>query len=207
MTIAMRPGGNILSAAIKGATKLMDETGQVASLEDVAAIIQVCPDRLRAVVPDTCTLLQATAANALMLLQDTCVRLASATCSNNPMQQFAALAEAFVEWGYHYPREFRIIGSMPAGVFETDPNLMRYESAIHEVMYRILDRAKQQGTLPQDQDIAQFIAIAHTYAYGVVSKMLLGDLARWNPGMTDREAAHHNLTIFINQFLGRSAQI
>lgn len=205
MTIALRPGGNIFSAAIKGATKLIDETGEVASLDDVAAVIQICPHDLRAVVPDLCTLLQATAESALMLLQDTCVRLTSATSSSDPIQQFTALAEAYVEWAYQHPQEFRIIGSMPAEVFENNPNLMRYENAIHEVMYRILQRARQQGTLPHDQDIAQFIAIAHTFAYGIVSKMLLGDLQRWNPGMSGREAARHNLTIFINQFLRRAA--
>ena len=206
MTIAMRPGGNIFSAAIKGATKLLDETGGVASLDEVAALIDVRVDDLRAVVPDTCTLLQATAENALMLLQEICVRHTSSTCSENPIAQFTALAEAYVEWGCRHPREFRVIGLMPAEVFEKNPRLVCYENAIHQVMYRTLDRAREQGALPRDQDIGQIVAIAHTYAYGVVSKMLLGDLARWNPGMTGREAARHNLSIFINQFLGRPAQ-
>ena len=95
---------------------------------------------------------------------------------------------------------------MPAGNFEGNERLMRYEASIHELMIRLLQRAQASGLIAQDQDLVTFVSVAHTFAYGVASKMLLGDLARWNPGSSDIEAARTNMRVFILHLLRPSGQ-
>lgn len=195
------------SAAIEAMTILIAERGSVPRLCEVADRIQVDVTDLKAVVPDVEALMHPMAENAMILLHHTCVQKVVKTKNNDPVEQFAALADGYVEWGYSYPREFRIIGAMPAGTFEANRKLLRYEESIHELMIRILQRARAQSLIPPDHDLQTLVAIAHTYAYGVISKMLLGDLERWNPGLSGREAARQNLRLFINQFLRRGPTI
>jgi hypothetical protein len=201
MTSIAEPGRHMFSASIKALTLLMDETGKVPALDEVAAAVLATPDELRQIVPEISVLVHAMAENALMLLHDACVRQAAASPCNDPAAQFMAIADAYVEWAFNHPKEFRIINLMPAHSFLGCERLVRYEDAIHEVMLKILGRAQQLGLVDANQELRVLVAISHTFAYGVASKMLLGDLSRWSPGLSDREAARQNLAIFIHQFL------
>ena len=48
-------------------------------------------------------------------------------------------------------------------------------------------------------------AICHTYVYGVITKMLLGDLARWTPGSRDEDAARMAVQVFIRKLFKPAA--
>lgn len=197
----IRSGGSILSSAIEALTTRITATGAMPSLAEVANEIRVQVRDLQQIVPSIERLQVIMAENAMYLLYDTIARHAARMSPDDPVAQFKAIGHAYLEWGEEHPREFRIIGSMPSTAFQQNSSLMRYENAIDVVMLKILQRAQQDGTVPPEQDLRSLIAIARTYAYGVVSKMLLGDLARWNPGLTDAEAAKQNLDTLINQFL------
>lgn len=201
MPSATRPGSNICSDAIEAMTSLMDRTGQVPSLAELAKSMSVGEDALRRIFRDEDHLLMVVAENAMILLHDECTRAVVAADAGDPIAQFSALADAYVEWSHNNPREFRFIGSMPAGQFEGNETLTRYEQSIHEVMLRMLARAQSAGAIPEDEDLQLLVAIAHTYAYGVASKMLLGDLARWTPGLSDRDAARAILHGLIERVL------
>lgn len=201
MTPVRRPGGNTYSEAVAATTRLISETGKVPSLRDVAAKIAVPETELIQLFPDARHLMIATAESAMMLLQDKCIRTVVEADADDPLAQFEALAYAYVEWAYSHPREFRLIGSMPAGQFEGNDRLMRYEQSIHELMYKLLQRAQGKNMLPAGENLTALIAVSHTYAYGVASKMLLGDLARWMPGLSERDAARSALHLFIRKVL------
>ena len=59
----------------------------------------------------------------------------------------------------------------------------------HELVMKILHRAQEEGYLDPDEDLVMLRAMSHTYMYGVITKMLLGDLSRWTPGSADQDAA------------------
>ena len=193
--------GSVYANAIEALTDLIARTGSVPSMPEIAAHMGVAQDDLDRMFPDIEHLIIAMAESAMMVLHQTLIDCVAAVGRDDPVEQFLAIAYAYVEWGRLYPREFRIIGSMPAGNFEGNDRLMRYEASIHELMVRLLERAKVLNLIAQDQDLVTFVSIAHTFAYGVVSKMLLGDLARWNPGLSDVDAARHNLRVFILELL------
>ncbi|WP_410219466.1 hypothetical protein [Paracoccus sp. (in: a-proteobacteria)] len=185
-------------------THLIGDKGSVPQLGEVAAHIGVPLADLEAIVPSVEALMVKMAENAMVLLHHACVQSIAQASSDDPVEQFVALADGYLEWGYRYPREFRIIGAMPAADFQSNQKLLRYEESIRELMLRILKRGQARSTIPQSLDVQTFIAIAQTYAFGVVTLMLLGDLSRWNSGLPPREAARLNLRTFINQFLNRT---
>lgn len=193
------PGRNIFSCAIEGVTGLIASSGQVPPLSAVADVIGVRTEELQIFFDSEAALVEAMCENAFLLLHHTFVEVVAQADPDDPVAQFVALADAYVEWGFRYPREFRIISLIPAAEFEAKPELMRYERAIHDLMTRILLRA-MCGRAAHDE-ISSLVAVAHTFAYGVVSKMLLGDLARWSPGLSDREAARQALRLFIHRVL------
>lgn len=194
-------GASIYSSAVEGITQLLAQTDRRPTLSDVAACTDIPEAQLGALFPTMDHLLIAMAENAMLILHHTLAECVARVTDDDPVEQFIAIANAYLEWGHRYPREFRIIGAMPASAFEGSERLVRYETSIHELMTRLLQRAAALGRIPADVDAATFVSIAHTFAYGIVSKMLLGDLARWNPGATDAEAARHTLRVFILQVL------
>ncbi len=200
-----RPGGTLYANAVDAVTALMTHHGHPPSMTEVAEYLGIPLSDLTAVFRDETHLVEAMAENAQILLHDQCIRTVVEVDGQDPVAQFEALADAYIEWAWRHPREFRIIGGMPANQFEGNGQLLRYERALHELMLKLLRRAQDQGALPADENLPMLIAVAHTYAYGVASKMLLGDLSRWAPGMEARDAAKMALYVFTRRFLGRPA--
>lgn len=186
--------------AVEAVTAFMSEAPRPPALSEVEERLQVQEGALSGLFADDRQLLVAMAERAIALLYDQCVRTVVKVDGQDPVAQFQALADAYIEWAYRFPREFRIIGSMPASQFEKNGQLMRFERALHELMLRMLVRARERGDLDRDENLPMMVAIAHTYAYGIASKMLLGDLARWAPGMDDLTAAREALHTFIRKF-------
>lgn len=197
-------GRNIFTEALEAATGIFSQTGQMPDLSDVASAINAPEETISTLFSTKHALMEAMAENALMLLYDQCVRTVVKADGQDPVAQFHALSDAYIEWAYNHPREFRIIGSMPAEDFQKNERLMRYEQSIHELMLRLLTRAQSLGQLSESDDLPIIIAVAHTFAYGVVSKMLLGDLSRWAGGMNELEAARAAMRIFTSKVLGHN---
>ncbi|WP_374300979.1 WHG domain-containing protein [Paracoccus sp. (in: a-proteobacteria)] len=199
MSTALQPGQHLLSAALAVATRIAAETGEPPRLKTVAKALAVKPRAVKEVIPDRKHLLSIMAENAQRLLLHMATQRVAAVSCRCPINQFEALADAYIEWACDYPYEFHLIGAMSTGQLEAHPNLVRYRQSLHEVMYRILQRAKDEGLLASEDDPILLIAMSHTYAYGVISKMFTGDLARWNLGPSDREAARHALRLFMDK--------
>ncbi|SMO44743.1 TetR-like C-terminal domain-containing protein [Paracoccus laeviglucosivorans] len=196
-----RQGRTLYADALNTATDIVAETGQMPQMAELADKLDVPENSLCGIFGSEQQLLVAIAENAMMLLHDQCVRTIVKVNDQDPVAQFQALSDAYIEWAYNHPREFRIIGSMPAEDFQHNDKLMRYEQSIHELMLRLLMRAKSMGKLSQDENLPLLIAAAHSFAYGLVSKMLLGDLARWAPEHDELTAARAAMHMFTSRVL------
>jgi AcrR family transcriptional regulator len=194
MTVTLQPGQHLLSAAITTASRMASETGELPRLKDVAKALGVEKDTLKAVIFDRDHLLVVMADVALQRLLHT-ITQEIARCSS-PVDQLEAIAVAYVDWARLYPQEFRLVGEMPGTVFEAHPRLLQYEQSVHDLVLKLLQRAQEEGYLDPDEDLIMLRAISHTYLYGVITKMMLGDLARWTPGSDDHEAARMAVRFF-----------
>ncbi|GLK65912.1 hypothetical protein [Paracoccus kondratievae] len=202
MSDLSQPGSNLYTRVIEVATVLANENGRLPGLTEVAERIGIGIEALSALFPDDARLADALGENAMLLLLDQCVRSVVQVEGGDVLAQFAALADAYLEWAYRHPRESYIIGAMPAGQFESNHRLMRYEESLHELMLKLLLRARDEGRLAEDDDPKMVIAVAHTFAYGVARKMALGDLSRWSPEDHEPlEAARQAMRFFIRKIL------
>ncbi|MFC3632161.1 WHG domain-containing protein [Paracoccus angustae] len=194
MNATFKPGQHLLSTVISTASRLAAATGELPHLETVAEELGVEKELLKQVIFDRDHLLVAMADVALQQLLHTITR-EIARCSS-PVDQLEAISIAYVDWARLYPQEFRLVGEMPAHVFENHPRLLRYEQSVHDLVMKILQRARKEGYLDPDEDLVMLRAMSHTYMYGVITKMLLGDLSRWTPGSTDQDAARTAVQVF-----------
>lgn len=194
MNATFKPGQHLLSTVISTASRLAAATGELPHLETVAEELGVEKELLKQVIFDRDHLLVAMADVALQQLLHTITR-EIARCSS-PVDQLEAISIAYVDWARLYPQEFRLVGEMPAPVFEAHPRLLRYEQSVHDLVMKILQRARKEGYLDPDEDLVMLRAMSHTYMYGVITKMLLGDLSRWTPGSTDQDAARMAVQVF-----------
>lgn len=206
MSDPFQPGQHLLSAAIAAASRMASETGELPRLKDVAKAIGVEKELLKQVIFDREHLLVVMADVALQRLLHT-ITQQMANCSS-PIDQLEAINIAYIDWARLYPQVFRLVGEMPAAVFETHPRLLQYEQSVHDLVLKILQRAQAQGYLDAGEDLVMLRAICHTYVYGLITKMLLGDLARWTPGSHDEDAAARKaVQVFIRKLFKPAASL
>ena len=201
MSSETRPGASLYADAVQAVIRLRAATGQVAGLDQVAACLGVPREDLVELFPDDRRLLHATAENAMMLLHDMCVRTVATVDPEDPVGQFEALSDAYVDWACAHPQEFFLISTMPDPEFRSNETLMRYEIGIQQAMLRILGLAQARGLLAPGDDLRVMLSVAHTFAFGVINKMLMGDLARWSSAGDRREAAHAAMNAFVRKVL------
>ena len=202
MSATLHPGQHLLSAAITTASRLAAKTGELPRLKTVAKELGVEKELLKQVIFDREHLLAVMTDVALQRLLHT-ITQEMARCSS-PVDQLEAITVAYIDWALLYPQEFRLVGEMPAAVFEAHPRLLQYEQSVHDLVLKILQRAQAKGYLDADEDLVMLRAICHTYVYGVITKMLLGDLARWTPGSRDEDAAQMAVRVFIRKLFKRA---
>ncbi|MDF3906537.1 TetR-like C-terminal domain-containing protein [Paracoccus sp. AS002] len=194
MSASSHFGQHLLSDAINTASRIAAKTGELPDLRTLATELKVEEHLLKQVIFDREHLLVAMADVALQRLLHTITQQVSQ--HSLPVDQLEAIAVAYIDWARLYPQEFRLVGEMPAPVFEAHPRLLRYEQSVHELVMKILQRAQEEGYLDPEEDLMMLRAMSHTYLYGVITKMLLGDLSRWTPGLTDQDAARTAVQIF-----------
>ena len=194
MSVTLQPGQHLLSAAIAEASRIVSETGELPRLKVIAKALGVEKEMLKTVIFNRDHLLVVMADVALQRLLHTITQQMSG-CSS-PVDQLERIAFAYIDWARLYPQEFRLVGEMPAALFEAHPRLLQYEQSVHDLVLKILQRAQAKGYLEADEDLVMLRAICHTYVYGVITKMLLGDLGRWTPGSTDEDAARTAVQVF-----------
>lgn len=194
MSVMLQPGQHLISAAIAVANRMASKTGELPRLNDVAKVLSIEEHILKAVIFDRHHLLVLMADVALQRLLHTITQEIARWRS--PVDQLEAIAVAYVDWARLYPQEFRLVGEMPATLFETHPRLLKYEQSVHDLVLKILQHAQEEAYLDPDEDLVGLRAMMHTYLYGVITKMMLGDLARWSPGLSDHEAARKAVRSF-----------
>lgn len=203
MSATLQPGQHLLSVAIAAASRIAAETGKLPRLKVVAKAIGVEKEALKAVIFDREHLLVMMADVALQRLLHTITQEMAGRSS--PVEQLEAMAVAYIDWARLYPREFRLIEDMPAAVFETHPRLLQYEQSVHDLILKLLQRAQKEGHLDPNEDLIVLRAMSHTYIFGVIAKMMVGDLVRWTPGASDHEAARAAVRAFSRKLFKHDA--
>lgn len=190
----------IYAQAVRMMTTLVSQP-ETPSTAEVARHLGAEESRLTEVFSSDRALMDAALENAMVLLHDQCVTSVVQVDPEDPLGQFMALSDAYLEWANRHPAEFMILGGLPAERAVASGNLPRYEQSIHALMLRMLKQAQSKGMLEPDADIRLLVAAARSFAYGVAQKMISGNMARWMESDSGLEAARRALHLFTRKIM------
>lgn len=204
MAATAHDSGNLYAEAIRVMTTLISHR-DAPTTADVARHLGKDEGQVTSIFRDDQHLLDAALENAMVLLSDQCVTSVVKVDPDDPLAQFTALADAYIEWADRHPAEFFILGHIPATGTESFGNLLRYEKSLHALMLRMLKQAQDKGLVEPEADIKLLVTVSRSFAYGVAQKMISGNLARWMEAGSNLEIARNALHLFVRRIMSPPA--
>lgn len=171
-----RQSVNLHERAMAASLQLTDSQGRVPSLAQIAELIDVPKTSIDPVFAEGSDLLIAALERSLTILIDDCTRAVVKVDPQDPVAQFTAIGEAYLEWTSHHPAQFRLLADTRRLDYRTVPQLRRYVDSLSELMARLLLRAREQGRLHPREDIEMLVLSSRSFAMGAASMLLDGRL-------------------------------
>ncbi|MFN3525370.1 MAG: TetR/AcrR family transcriptional regulator [Paracoccus sp. (in: a-proteobacteria)] len=175
------------------------------TIADVAARLDIPQSSLRTLFKDDTALLIAAAEQALVILIDNCTRAVVKVDPDDPVAQFVALGDVYIEWAGRHQAEFRLLSDSRLLDSLQTPALRRYLDSLANLMLRMLSRAKDQGRLHPREDTDMLALSARSFAFGVARMIVDGRMEEWAPGRDPVEAGKHLTRDFVRR-MARSSQ-
>ncbi|WP_295044256.1 TetR-like C-terminal domain-containing protein [uncultured Paracoccus sp.] len=168
-------------------------------LDDVSNRIGVDETALRKIFPDDESLLFAVAEQALMRLMDVSTRAVVKIDPDDAVGQFVALGRAYVHWAADHRMQFRLIFGDPKLNAGNVPGLRRYLDSMIDLMTRMLERARDSGSLREGEDIPMLVLSSRIFAQGLAQMVVDGRTDTWFPGLTPQESAEQVVEDFVRR--------
>lgn len=186
--------------ALLATLHLVDEMQSIRpSIADVAARLDVPQASLRSLFTDDRALLIAAGEQALVILIDDCTRAMAKVDPEDPVAQFTALGEIYLEWAGRHQAAFRLLSDSRLLDSLHIPSLRRYVDSLADLMQRMLSRARDQGRIHPQEDIDLIALSARSFAFGVASMIVDGRMEAWAPGRDPVEAGKHLTRDFVRR--------
>ncbi|MDM7459079.1 MAG: TetR-like C-terminal domain-containing protein [Paracoccus sp. (in: a-proteobacteria)] len=150
-------------------------------LAQTALALNVNEDDLRAMFKDDRALAVAALEQSLIVLMDDCTRSAVRADPKDPVAQFQALGDAYLEWAVRYRTEFRLMADSRQIDAMGVPKLRRYLDGLSDLMVRMLQRAVDEGHMHPRENVSMLALSARTFAFGVASMIVDGRFAKLVP--------------------------
>lgn len=129
------------------------------------------------------------AEQGLVKLLDVCLRTVTQAPVDDPVAQFRALGEAYLNWAFENPAQFRLLQHSKLVDLEKNDNLARYIRSMHDVMLRLLKSAQQNGQLGPQADIHAILITGRCLLFGLARMGIDGNMTEWHPGQSPQDAA------------------
>ncbi|MGP9803837.1 TetR-like C-terminal domain-containing protein [Paracoccus sp. NSM] len=171
-----RQTASLHERAMAASLQLTDSLGQVPSLAQVVALIDVPKGSIDPAFSEGRDLLIAAIERSLTILIDDCTRAVVKVDPEDPVAQFTAIGEAYLEWASRHPAQFRLLADTRRLDYRTVPRLRRYVDSLNELMSRLLLRARDQGRLHPREDIEMLVLSSRCFAMGAASMIVDGRL-------------------------------
>lgn len=161
----------------------------IPAMRQVAEAVNEPVERLNSLFPSDEALLIASIEKTLVRLIDICTRAVVQVDPADPIGQFQALGDAFLEWAERHPMEFALASDSEVINPREIPALRRYVDSVAAVMVRQLHRAQAQGHLHPREDIAVLAMSVRCFIVGTARMMVSGGLRDLAPDRTPLESA------------------
>lgn len=173
------------------------------SLSQVSKMVGVPAADLRRIFKDDQGLLVAIAEQGLIRLIDATTKAIVKMDQDDPIGQYMALGDAYLDWADNNREQFRLITN--SAVLDTvrTPQTRRYLNSLNELMIRILERAKTAGLLRNEDDITTIVISSRVFAHGLARYVVDSRMGDLQPGEIQLASAKEMLNNFIIRYLGQ----
>lgn len=183
------------------ALDIMEETqSRIPTLVEIADAIGVPVEDIQRIFPDSQSVLVAAAEQALVRLMDTCVKAVVKVDPDDAVAQFCALGDAYIEWAETYNIQLRLLSDERLIDTLGIPQLRRYLDSLTELMTRMLERARDAGTLAEDENVQLMVLSSRTFAYGLARMVIDQRMGEWYPELPPMEAAKVIMRDFVRRY-------
>lgn len=171
----------------------------VPSLDEIAEVVGMPLDDVQRIFPDNHAVLVAAAEQALVRLMDAGIKAVVKVDPEDAVAQFGALGDAYIEWADSYRAQFRLLSDERLLDTLNTPQLRRYLNSLTELMTRMLERAREAGTLAPDENIPLMVLSCRTFAYGLARMVIDHRMGEWYPELPPIDAAKMVLRDFVRR--------
>lgn len=151
-------------------------------LTEIAGLIDEPAERLEQMFGDERALVIASLEQALVHLMDISTRAVVQVDPDDPVAQFTALGEAYLDWAARHGTEFRLLAHNDLVDCMQEPTLRRYLDALTELTARMLKRGVEQGLIDPQDSIPTMVLSSRIFVYGLAHMVLDGRLQGWPTG-------------------------
>ena len=194
-------GEGLHERAIAAALALTEvQPDRCPDLDQVAQALSADRDELAARFTDGQAVLLAAVEQALLWLMDACTRAVVKVDPKDPVAQFVALGVAYVDWAARFRQQFLMISNGRLVDIRRHPDLARYAAAVHDLMRRMLQRARDDGRVHADEDLEMMMLSSRIFIYGLARRLIEGRIESQSGEPLDRCTAHRVLRDFVTRY-------
>lgn len=186
----------VLSAMLH---RLQQHPPALPKLTDLAQDSGVPLAELEQLFADERAVLIALAEDALIRLVDSCTRSVVQIDPQDPMEQFAAIHRAYVDWACANPFQFRLLSNGQLLDLSELPQLKRYFVALQDLTVRMLRRARDEGALDPGENVVQLAQTSRVFSYGLARIVVDDRFREWS----GREGFEGGVETILDDFLRR----
>lgn len=173
--------------------------------EDLADALQVPHSEIARLFPDDLSIIRAAGEHALIHLIDDCTKAVVQVDPNDAVAQFWALGDAYLLWVDQYREQYRLLTNLRVIDSLNTPELRRYVDSIHNLMVRMLERARDAGQLHPKENIEILAITTRAFAYGLGQMIVDERMREWDEKVDPLAMARRILLDFITRICRRSS--
>jgi AcrR family transcriptional regulator len=198
--------GNLVDALVAATITIIEERGvEHVSVREAARRVGVSPGAPFRHFATKTALMTAVAEQAMERLKASVDAALDGRKSEAPLVQLEALGAAYLGWALQNPTHFAVISSRTLIDITTSKDIQRANNEIRGVMMRLLEQAREDGTLGPDLDIDHLVLVTRALGYGLARMAIDGHFPEWHPSEPPADVLPKALKLFMSLIRSKTA--
>jgi AcrR family transcriptional regulator len=190
--------GNLVEALISATIDIIEERGvEHVSVREAARRAGVSPGAPFRHFATKTALMTAVGEQAMDRLKASVDAAVDATLHEKPLLRLEAIGSAYLQWALRNPTHFQIISSRSLIDIAASDRIRRANGEIRTIMVRLLEEARQDGSLAPDLDIDHLVLLTRAFGYGLARMAIDGHFSEWHASEAPADAMPKALSLFM----------
>jgi AcrR family transcriptional regulator len=196
--------GNLVEALISATIEIIEERGvEHVSVREAARRAGVSPGAPFRHFATKTALMTAVGEQAMDRLKASVDAAVEATLGERPLARLEAIGAAYLGWALRNPTHFQIISSRSLIDIAASDRIRRANAEIRDVMVRVLEEARKDGSLAPGLDIDSLVLLTRAFGYGLARMAIDGHFPEWHAFEPPADAVPKALRLFMGLLKAR----